>query len=195
MPWPEWNQLESALGSWPHRSLVNLTRRAAARIAPRISEAADVYGPEAIEWQNAIQACLEALAEWQAGRTVSRFTLDLCAELARGTANSAANVVRLLGPSGAAERAELAFAAVAFALDTARVGPSPRAASFAFRSLRAAHATDSIPSSIWDADWDQAIRNENHSPLWPEGPPDWFREGLARWHAAQANLPKWLQLD
>jgi hypothetical protein len=110
-----WGELEQRFAGAERVRVATVAWRAAERVAPVIAQAADVYGPEALEWLNAIRGVLRTVERFTDGLRVSRFTMDLAAEIARGAATSAAGVVRLMGPSKAAEDAELAFAAAAFA--------------------------------------------------------------------------------
>jgi hypothetical protein len=162
---PNW---ESQFAALPKRAAVALAVRAAQRIAPIIARMSENYGPESIEWLNAVDQGLRVVERYE---TVSRFTLDLVAEVARGTANSAANVVRMIGPSKAAEDAELAFAAAAFAADAARNRDAARVTKFAALALGNAEASGLIPLEL--------LMNEA-GDLWPTAEPEWFTDGMQR---------------
>lgn len=125
-----------------------MCQRAAGRISPVIARAETVYGPEALEWLNAIAGVLTLLEAACLGVPVSRFTLDIAAEVARGTANSARSLVREKGPTRAAEDAELAFAATAFAVDALRAEQAAKRAGLAARCLRLALDGGTVPESL-----------------------------------------------
>lgn len=177
-----WGEIEKRFATVDRKRLAPVTWRAAERVAPVIARAADAYGPESLEWLNAITAVLRTVERFAVGEPVSRFTLDLAADIARGTAASAANVVRLMGPSKAAEDAELAFAAAAFAADVARAPSPQRAAVFAVQGVRAADATGLVPRPLLHADILQL--DDTFGPLWPDGDPDWWVDGRNRLQAA-----------
>jgi len=173
---------EARLAALPKSEAVSLALRSAQRLAPIIAQMSDHCGPEAIEWLNAIDQGLKLVERWE---NVSRFTLDLVAELARGTANAAANSVRLLGPTPTAEDAELAFAAAAFAADAARSGDPARRVKFAALALGNAEASGKIP---------QELLMDSASPLWPHGEPKWFAEGMQQLRNAR-GLPRFFVFD
>lgn len=178
-----WAELERLFAGADRRRVAAVAWRAAERVAPVIARAADVYGPEALEWLNAIRAVLRTVEKFAEGVPVSRFTLDLAADIARGTAASAANVVRLTGPSKAAEDAELAFAAAAFAADVGRSPNAQRAAVFAVQGVRAADATGLVPRPLLDTDVVK-LNGDPFGLLWPPGEPDWWADGWKRLQAA-----------
>jgi hypothetical protein len=179
-----WNELERSLASGSDRKrIAEVAHRAAMRLAPVIARAADHSGPEALEWLNAIRSSLAVTQQYIRGQLVSRFTLDLAADIARSAATAGANSSRLLGPSRTLEDAELAFAATAFAADVCRATDTPRAAMFAMQSVRAANASGLLPLALLEADLAN-LEAGNFGPLWPEGEPDWSREGWTRLHSA-----------
>ena len=182
---PPWSAVESELASRPKPGVVRLAARAAARLVPVIVGGGGDYGPEAVEWAHAADAAVKVVEAFLRGEPVSRFTLDLAAEVARGTANAASAVVRMLGPSRAAEDSELAFAAAAFAADAARASSPGRIASAAVQDLRVAQASGRIPEELLAADY---VGTEPDAPLWPAGEPAWFGEGRAALDAAR-GLP------
>ena len=178
-----WGEMERRFAGADRKRVATVALRAAERVAPVIVQAADVYGPEALEWLNAIRSVLRTVEAFTAGEAVSRFTLDLAADIARATATSAAGVVRLMGPSKAAEDAELAFAAAAFAADAARTSNPQRAAGVAMQGVRAADATGLVSRALLDTD----IAKLDADPfglLWPLGEPDWWADGCKRLDAA-----------
>lgn len=172
----------------PKRAVVLLTVRAAARLVPVIVEGTDEYGPEALEWAAATDSVVKLVEAFARGEKVSRFTLDLAAEVARGTANAASAIVRLLGPSKTAADAELAFAAAAFAADAARLSSQTRIAAAAMQALRVIHASGRVPEELLASDY-----VGSDGVLWPEGEPGWFTEGRAKLESA-VGLPVVLKL-
>jgi hypothetical protein len=183
MSGPTWGELERRFAEADRKRLAAVAWRAADRVAPVIARAADVYGPEALEWLNAVTATLRAVEKFVCGKPVSRFTLDLAADIARATATSAAGVVRLMGPSKSAEEAELAFAAAAFAADVCRAASGPRAAAAAVQGVRAADAAGLVSRELLDADVAK-LAGDPFGSLWPHGEPDWWADGRARLVAA-----------
>ena len=173
-PLPAWSTVESELALWPKPAVVRLAVRSAARLVPVIVEASGEYGPEAIEWAHATDSVVKLVDAFARGESVTRFTLDLAAEVARGTANAAAAVVRMLGPSQAAVDAELAFAAAAFAADAARLSAPSRSATAAMQALRIAQSSGRVPEELLARDY--AMED---GALWPGGEPSWFTEGRA----------------
>jgi hypothetical protein len=178
-----WGELERRFAAADRKRVAAVAWRAAERVAPVVASAADVYGPEALEWLNAITAVLRTVERWVNGEPVSRFTLDLAADMARATATAAAGVVRLMGPSKAAEDAELAFAAAAFAADVCRTSHPHRAASAAMQGVRAADATGLAPRALLDTDAAK-LDGDPFGLLWPLGEPDWWADGKKRLAAA-----------
>jgi hypothetical protein len=178
-----WGEVERRFAAADRRRVAVVAWRAAERVAPVVARAADVYGPEALEWLNAIAAVLRTVERWVSGAAVSRFTLDLAADIARATATSAAGVVRVMGPSKAAEDAELAFAASAFAADVCRTGNAARAASAAVQGVRAADASGWVPRPLLENDLAK-LDGELFGPLWPGEEPDWWTHGKTRLAAA-----------
>jgi hypothetical protein len=141
------------------------------------------------------------------GVPVSRFTLDIAVEVARGTANSARTAVRERGPSKAAEDAELAFAVAAFAVDVLRAAHPAKAASVGVQCLRNALASGDVPEQLVAADFKllmslaemgntdwTATADGPFGDLWPFDEPDWVTAGLARWRELEPTLPKLLCL-
>lgn len=184
-----WSELEPLFASADRRAVAEVVWRAAKRLAPVVARAADVYGPEALEWLNAVASSLGVTERFVRGQPVSRFTLDLAADIARSAATAGANAARMLGPSKAGEDAELAFAAAAFAADVCRAPNAQRAAVFAAQGVRAADAAGLIPRSLLDADVAH-LSGRNFGPLWPDGVPDWSADGWRRLESA--NLPELL---
>lgn len=198
--------VESRFAASPRLGVAAVCQRAVVRVFPVIARGETVYGAEAVEWQNAIAQVVRLLEAGCLGVPVSRFTLDIAAEVARGTANSARTAVRESGPSPAAEDAELAFAVAAFAVDVLRATHPAKAASVGVQCLRNALAggvpekllafdltqLDSL-NGVGNTDWD-ATESGLFGELWPLGEPDWVTRGLARLREAEPTLPKLLGL-
>ena len=182
---PSWSTVESELATRPKGAVVVLAVRAAARLVPVIAEGGGDYGPEAVEWASATDAVVRVVEAFARGEKISRFTLDLAAEIARGTANAAAGIVRLLGHSQAAVDSELAFAAAAFAADAARLSSASRIATAAMQALRVAQASGRVPDALLLADYTSLAAGV---PLWPDGEPLWFTEARAMLDSA-VGLP------
>lgn len=203
--------LERDLASLPRRAVAAFAVRAARRVAPTVADAAEKYGPEAWEWLNATDAAIRAAETFAGGAAASRFTLDVAAELPRAAANALSAAARRLGPSPAVERAELAFAAAAFAADAARAATPARAAQLA---KQAATSTDAGPYPVarllaFDAatlagmplgspdDLGPPVDPSPAGPLgelWPAGEPDGWSEAWAGLAERAANLPRWIAL-
>lgn len=101
-PTPEfrtWADVERALAGLPRRAVALFAARAAARAAPAVAGLEAKYGPEALEWLNAVGSVIRVVAAFASGGAVTRFTLDLAAEAARTAAAATANAARTLGPS------------------------------------------------------------------------------------------------
>ncbi len=198
---PSWAQVETLLGALPRRAVTALAVRAARRIAPVIAHTGEHYGPESLEWMNAIEATLRVVEAYCAGESVSRFTLDLASDVARCAANAMANASQLLGLSAHAEAAELAYAAAAFAADCARAKNPTRAATLAVQAVRAAANGNEItpeqqadlrilhtqtlgdPNSPTDATEDGPMGS-----LWPNGEPTWSSMGREQFHKAKVAV-------
>lgn len=204
---PSWTEIETRFAASPRLAVAAVCQRAAARIYPVIARAEAVYGAEAIEWLNAVSQVVRLLEAGCLGVPVSRFTLDIAVEVARGTANSARTAVRERGPTKAAEDAELAFAVAAFAVDVLRATHSAKAASVAVQCLRNALAGGDVPEQLVAADFKllmlltgmgntdwSATADGPFGDLWPFGEPDWVTAGLARWQEVEPTLPKLLCL-
>jgi len=203
----EWPEVESRFAAWPRLGVVAVSQRAAGRIAPVIARAEMTYGPEAIDWLNAIAEVLTLLEAACLGVPVTRFTLDIAAEVARGTANSARSLVREKGPSKAAEDAELAFAATAFAADALRAEQPAKRASLAARCVRLALDGGTVPEAVvafdfkllqafaesGDTDW-SVTADGPFGELWPAGEPEWVTAAAGRLKELEPTLPKLLRL-
>ncbi len=163
----DWPTLEAALLKMPRREVVSLAARAAERVAPVLAQAADHYGPEAFEWLHALTATIRTAQRYSAGEPVTRFALDLASDAARCAANAMASAAQTLGPAACHEACEDAIAAAAFAADAARAKSPAHAAGRAMQACRA--AGDVPPAS---------------GPLWPDGEPGWFTQGMARYRFA-----------
>jgi hypothetical protein len=168
-----WGDCERRLAEADRTRVAAVVGRAAQRLAPVIADAPALYGPEAWEWWNVVSAVLAVVERFVQGRPVSRFTLDLAADLARSTAVAGANATRIHGPSPAAEQTELTCAAAAFAADVCRAPTSQRAATCAVQGLRAVDASGRIPRCVWEADLENLASGE-FGELWPGPPPEWW---------------------
>jgi hypothetical protein len=172
-PTPEfhtWADVEQALAGLSRRAMAEFAARAAGRVLPAISQLEARYGPEALEWLNASQAAVRVVAEFARGGEVTRFRLDLAADVARSAANATANAVRTLGPSPLVEEAELAYAAAAYAADAARAANDSRAAALAAQAARMAAGGGDVPPEQ-AADLRALLAGEPLAPLPPiEGP-------------------------
>lgn len=203
---PVWMVVESRFAASPRLGVAAVCQRAAARACPVIARAEAVYGEEAVEWLNAVGQVVRVLEAGCLGIPVSRFTLDIAVEVARGTANSARTAVRERGPSKAAEAAELAFAVAAFAVDVLRATHPAKAASVGVQCLRNALAggvpekllafdlaqLDSL-NGVGNTDWDTTASGL-FGELWPFGEPDWVTAGFARLRELEPALPILLRL-
>ena len=89
---------------------------------------------------------LRVVTAFARGEAVTRFTLDLAAEVARATATATANAARTLGPSPLVEEAELAYAAAAYAADAARATSDPRARRWEAQAARMAAGGEDVPA-------------------------------------------------
>jgi hypothetical protein len=179
----DWSEVERTFAVADRRRVATVALRAAKRVAPVIARAADQYGPEALEWLNAITGSLAVTERFVTGLSLSRFTLDLAADIARSAATAGANAARLLGPSKAAEDAELAFAAAAFAADVGRASNPHRAAVFAVQGVRAADASGLITRELLVSDVAK-LSGGDFGELWPGGEPAWSADGWQRLAAA-----------
>ncbi|HVK11648.1 MAG TPA: hypothetical protein VM597_22950 [Gemmataceae bacterium] len=141
-----WDDIERLLASLPRRSVAAFAVRAAARMTPAVAALEPKYGPEAREWLAAVHGVLGTVAAFARGDAVTRFTLDLAAEIARATATATANAARSLGPSLLIEDAELAYAAAAYAADAARASSDSRAAAMGTQAARMAAGGGDIPA-------------------------------------------------
>jgi hypothetical protein len=95
---------------------------------------------------------------------VTRFTLDLAAEVARGTATATAAAARRVGPSPLIEEAELVYAAAAMAADCARTADDRRAAGLGMQAARAAAGGGEVPAEQ-AADLAKLVAGEGFEPI------------------------------
>lgn len=204
---PAWPDIETRFAESPRLGVAAVCQRAAVRLSSVILRAEPVYGPDAVEWLNAVTGVLTLLEAGCLGVPVSRFILDIAAEVARGTANSARNAVHAKGPSKAAEDAELAFAAAAFAVDVARTDQPAKRAGLAARCLRIVLDGGTVPeapvafdvtllatlSAADNADWN-ATADGPFGELWPHGEPEWVTAAATRLRELEPTLPKLLRL-
>jgi hypothetical protein len=140
-----WDDVERALSGLPRRSVAAFAARAAERVLPAVAKLEAKYGPEAQEWLHATGGVIGVVAAFARGEPVTRFTLDLAAEVARATAAATANAARTLGPSPLIEDAELAYAAAAYAADAARTANDQRAAAMGAQAARMAAGGGDVP--------------------------------------------------
>lgn len=198
--------LDRDLSGLPRRALAAFAARAARRVTPLIAPTADKYGPEAWEWLNATAATIRTVGAFARGRPVSRFTLDLAAELPRAAANAAATLARQVGPSPAIADAEIAFAVAAFAADVARAPSQARALQMATQAAATASAGPypvarllALDASTLagmgftpDDEAGPSVDPSDAGPLgelWPAGEPDGWASAWADLEARAAELP------
>jgi hypothetical protein len=131
-----WSDVEHLLTKLPRRALAEFAARSARHVLPLIADLEPKYGLEALEWLAATEATIRTVAAFARGEPVTRFALDLAADAARCAANATANAARALGPSPLVEGAELAYAAAAYAADSARAATDARAAAFAVKAAQ-----------------------------------------------------------
>jgi hypothetical protein len=141
-----WDDVERALAGLPRRAVAAFAVRAALRVTSAIDALEAKYGPEAREWRGAVEAALRVVEAFARGEAVTRFTLDLAAEIARATATATANAARVHGPTPLVEEAELAYAAAAYAADAARAADDRRAAALGAQAARMAAAGGDVPA-------------------------------------------------
>jgi hypothetical protein len=165
-----WAEVEEALARLPRWGVALFAVRAARRAVPAVAALEARYGPEAREWVNAVDAALRVVEAFADGRPVTRFTLDLAAEVARATATATAAAARVQGPSPLIEEAELAYAAAAFAADCARTTDDRRAAAVAMQAARAAAGGGPVPDEQ-AADLETLAAGEGLEPLPAVEPP------------------------
>lgn len=160
MTWPE---VETALANLPPVAVARVTRRATRRSAPAVTLDAAHYGDATSEWFHALSRALDLL-ETEA----TPFRLSVGAEVARLVAADLARASRERGPGPRRESAEMAAAAVAFALDAARF--PTRAAALTLQSLRAScEGEEPTPELV--ADLETGGRGELPAgPTPPAGP-------------------------
>ena len=180
-----WTEAELKLAALPRKRAVLIGVRAVERTLPRIAVTADDYGPEVWEWYRALAAALDAVRRYAAGESIPRFTLDLAAEVCRGTANTAAATAQLLGPSRGHEVLESAIAAAAFTADAARIRRGERVPGFLTNALRNAH----LGGDMGEECTADLLVEGDFGPLWPSEVPEWYRSGLERY--GKAGLAVW----
>ena len=110
-----WSQVQATLADLPPAAIARVTLRAARRIAPAVRLDADHYGDITAEWFHALSRALDLLDV-----DATPFRLSVGAEVARLVAADLARASRERGPGPRRESAEMAAAAVAFALDARR---------------------------------------------------------------------------
>lgn len=141
-----WPEVQTRLGHLPHWAVALFAVRSARRLWPGILDAEAAYGPEVREWLTACDATLRMVELFAAREPVSRFTLDLAAEIARATALVAANTARQAGYHPSAQTVELTLAAAALSADVARVADLSRAVRIAVQVAQA--GVDGGPISL-----------------------------------------------
>ena len=155
MTWPE---VEAALADLSPAAVARVTLRAARRIAPAVTLDAAHYGDVTTEWFHALGRALDLLET-----RVTPFRLAVGAEIARLVAADLAGASRERGPGRHRESAEMAAAAVAFALDAARL--PMKVLPLTLQSLRAS-CEGNEPTPELQADLETGGRGEM-----PPGPP------------------------
>lgn len=172
---PNWSEVQSRLSNLPHWGLASFAVRSARRLWPTILDCEADYGPETREWLAVCDATLRMVEHFAARQPVSRFTLDLAAELARATALVAANTARQVGYRPSAHVAELALAAAAMSADVARATDLIRAARITLQVAQT--ATNGLPvNPEQSADLFSLEQGEPMPPLWPSPEPVHLRD-------------------
>lgn len=196
---PDWTDVEATVRKLARRPLAGVVGRAAERIVPLAANAEAAFGPEAVEWLNALDAAARVVAAVAAGEEVSGFTLGIAADLARAVPAARVNVSRKTGVGSAAavEELEHVCAAVGFAADAVRATTEERA-------VRAAmHAISMADAACFDVGKLAAFEAKmlaggagitDLGDLWPAGDPDWFAAGRATLAAARGRLPRLLEV-
>ena len=131
-----WAEIEQRLKSLDRRAIALVVACSAQRLLPLVLLGEADYGPEVAEWHTAMAEVLMAVEGYGVGRRVSRYQLNVAADIARGTANTLANKARQFGASAHLHDIELALAAVAFAADAARADSADRVVAAALQVLR-----------------------------------------------------------
>lgn len=165
-----WADVEAALSKLPRRAIVLFAARCARRLLPNVARLSKAFGPDAGEWTHATAETVRVAEAFGRGEAVSRFTLDLAAEVARCAASATANAARILGGSPLMEPAELAYAAAAFAADAARATGTERAVGCAVRSAQM-EADGGEPIAGQLGDLLAMVRDEPLPPLPPSPAP------------------------
>ncbi len=129
-------EIEGRLKSMDRRAIALVVARLAHRLLPLINLVQTDYGPEVDEWVLAMNEVLRAVENYGLGQRVSRYQLNVAADIARGTANTLANKARQFGVNAHLHDAELALAAIAFAADAARAETPERVVIAALQVLR-----------------------------------------------------------
>ena len=160
MTWPE---VEAALADLPPAAVARVTRRAARRTAPAVTLDTAHYGDTAAEWFHALSRALDLLET-----SPTPFRLSIGAEVARLVAADLAAASRQRGPGPNREAAEMAAAAVAFALDAARF--PAKSLALALQSLRCACEGEE-PTAELVADLETGGRGEMAAGLTPPAGP------------------------
>jgi hypothetical protein len=133
MTWPEVTETLSRLD---RRAIALVVARSARRLLPLVMLGESDYGPEVAEWHAMMVDVLKLIECYGAGQKVSRYQLNLAADIARGTANTLANKARQYGASAHLHDMELALAAMAFAADAARAETPERVVAAAMQVFK-----------------------------------------------------------
>lgn len=160
------------LASVPKSHAVSFAVRCARRVAPLILD----DHPEALERLNAVDAALRVIEAWTHGAEMSRFTL----RMVRDIAYDVADVRAPAGPT--------LYAAAAI-LDS---DPS-RSVEFAMRKAVQFGGEEARP--LIEHDFARlGSRDQQFSPPWPHGEPDWSRTAWAKLAAERPRLVRLFEL-
>jgi len=188
----DWVSVELDYAEQPRERVLSLVGRAVSRVLPRMAVCVPDYGQEVWEWYRLLHGLVATIQTSHTQQPLSRFSWDLCAELARATATIAATRAQRVGPSSRHEELERVIAAVAFWLDGARAKSAERRAELMATALRnallSADLTDAYEA---DALMGGPLELQPEIPLWPQaqGGPQWYR--LACLQYADLNWPAW----
>lgn len=196
---PDWTELDATVRKLDRRSLAGVVGRAAERVVPRAANAEAAFGPEAVEWLNALDAAARVVAAVAAGVEVSAFTLGIAADLARAVPAARVNVSRKtgVGSVAAVEELEHVCAAVGFAADAVRATTEERAVRAAMQCVSNADAAWGQVGKLaaFDAKmFAGGAKVADLGDLWPAGDPEWFLAGRATLAAARGRLPRLLEV-
>lgn len=165
-----WPEIEAQMRELPTWAQCLCAARAAWRELPEVLTLEPRFGSEVLDWIATTRQALKLVQGAGNRKTVSRFYLDLAAELARACATANANQVQQKGPCAASHRAELIFAAAAFAADAARASTPARATPLAIQSLKLSTDGRDLPAELLE-DLRALREGEPLGPVWPNGTP------------------------